>query len=465
MESSDAETDFDETSARNVTNIILKDDIKTYKKYLPQIKRLDSDAFKNMFQGNKEYEYNIQNRYHFNLLLDKFNNFSTLLDEWYEEEDKYDYIKQLWLKYISIESMKNKTESEIQNFLSTKNINYSSWPSSIKEKFLQICANTEQTIIYKFKKSFEKLPNTVKKLLGVIYSISKYCSENGKKLFQNFSFNYIFSIIKKYIGIDLDNNSKLKEICISLCKFFKIDDFKMENILEYLKNIIAEFPLMQSSKNIIQVSTNLASVFDSTIGSICYGIIGIYNLTSAFLSYSKIIKSMEKIKGFEKAVDEINKRFQEHKKIVDEKLESNKSRDIENLNSTIEICIEYIKHDKIDIIELIKQIKDCLDECKLMEKEKIAKIIASIIQAGVGVVACILTGGISCILYIGGALLNGATVVLEGININHLKTNIKELERILKKANDLEKEIDEELERIANILKENNDSIPSFCED
>jgi len=96
----------------------LSTDIKTYKKYLPQIKRLDSDAFKNMFQGNKEYEYNIQNRYHFNLLLDKFNNFSTLLDEWYEEEDKYDYIRQLWLKYISIESMKNKTESEIQNFLS-----------------------------------------------------------------------------------------------------------------------------------------------------------------------------------------------------------------------------------------------------------------------------------------------------------------------------------------------------------
>ena len=173
MESSDAETDFDETSARNVTNIILKDDIKTYKKYLPQIKRLDSDAFKNMFQGNKEYEYNIQNRYHFNLLLDKFNNFSTLLDEWYEEEDKYDYIRQLWLKYISIESMKNKTESEIQNFLSTKNINYSSWPSSIKEKFLQICANTEDTIIYKFKKSFEKLPNISKFFIQLYFFDNK----------------------------------------------------------------------------------------------------------------------------------------------------------------------------------------------------------------------------------------------------------------------------------------------------
>lgn len=136
MEYSDDETDFDEKSAREVTETLLEEDIKIYRKFLPDIKKLDSKSFKNMFYGNKNYNYNIRNRIQFNLLLDKFDNFKALLEEWYEDKDTYCYIRELWLKYISIESLRDKGESEINKFLLTKNINYPSWPKRIKDKFI-----------------------------------------------------------------------------------------------------------------------------------------------------------------------------------------------------------------------------------------------------------------------------------------------------------------------------------------
>ena len=126
MEYSDDETDFDEKSAREVTETLLEEDIKIYRKFLPDIKKLDSKSFKNMFYENKNYNYNIRNRIQFNLLLDKFDNFKALLEEWYEDKDTYCYIRELWLKYISIESLRDKGESEINKFLLTKNINYPS---------------------------------------------------------------------------------------------------------------------------------------------------------------------------------------------------------------------------------------------------------------------------------------------------------------------------------------------------
>ena len=141
MIDSDAETDFDESSARDITQTILEDDVKIYRKFLPEIKNLDTQSFKNMFNGNKNYCYKVRNRLQFNLLLDKFDNFKTLLEEWYEDPSTYTYFKELWINYISLESLRDKNEYEIQNLLVSKNIKYMSWPQRIKNRFIQICKN------------------------------------------------------------------------------------------------------------------------------------------------------------------------------------------------------------------------------------------------------------------------------------------------------------------------------------
>ena len=79
-----------------------------------------------------------------------------------------------WKKYISIESLRDKKEKEIEDFLSEKKINYKSWPQIIKDEFLNIIQNTKDTIIFSCKKSFEQFPTIMKNLLGKLYSISEY---------------------------------------------------------------------------------------------------------------------------------------------------------------------------------------------------------------------------------------------------------------------------------------------------
>ena len=104
----DSSDKFNEDSARELTEYVLKNDIKIYKKFLPVIKQLDSQSFYNMFKGNINYEYKIKNRLEFNLLLNKFDNFKILLEEWYTDKMKYPYIQELWLKYISLAGLSEK---------------------------------------------------------------------------------------------------------------------------------------------------------------------------------------------------------------------------------------------------------------------------------------------------------------------------------------------------------------------
>ena len=137
-----------------------------------------------MVYANKKYDYDIKDKDKFNFLLTKFENFKFLLDEWYEDKDKHFYINELWKKYISIESLRDKKEKEIEDFLSEKKINYKSWPQIIKDEFLNIIQNTKDTIIFSCKKSFEQFPTLMKNLLGKLYSISEYCKKMKMIYFQ-----------------------------------------------------------------------------------------------------------------------------------------------------------------------------------------------------------------------------------------------------------------------------------------
>lgn len=450
MIDSDAETDFDEYSARNITQTILEDDVKIYRKFLPEIQNLDTQSFKNMFNGNKNYCYKVSNRLQFNLLLDKFDNFKTLLEEWYEDPNTYIYFKDLWINYISLESLRDKSEYEIQNFLLSKNINYMSWPQRIKNIFIQICKNTSNTIISKFRKVFEKLPEIVKKILGMIYSASEYCLQKGEKMLPNFMKQYALSIVGGFINIGVNNFSLIKEVIFDLCSNFKISNFSFKNCINFMKNYASKY------KELAKIG------FESKFALVSYGIASVYKFFSSYTNYIEIKNTMKKIQGFETAIDQLEKNFQNHKTLIEMRLNSNVSRDIQSLNDTIESCIVLINADKTLVTNLIREINTCLEESKKAKKKETLNLIGSIVQTGVGIAGAILTGGATCVLYIGGALLNGGSIVLNGINIDNLKTNIKELNRILQKAKNLEKEIDEEIGKITIILKENKDASPTF---
>lgn len=446
------DTDFEEQPARELADFILENDVKFYRKFRSEVKKLDSKSFKNMFSGNKNYNYNIRNKIHFNQLVTKFENFKFLLEEWYEDKDTYIYIKQLWEKYISIESLKDKKEEEIENFLTEKKINYASWPQRIKDQFLNIIQNTKNTIIFTFKQSYQKLPNLMKSLLNNLYNFSEYCREKGNKLFSNLSKNQIFILAKHLFNIDINNFPSFANIILQSVSSFekKTLEFAIENG-SYLLNI--------NPKNYSDI---LKGEKGPTLGASIYSIMAFYNLYNSYNNYENTKSQMIKINGYEKKIDEIELDFEMHRKKIED-LSNNKALNLLEYNSELENCVKLIREDKEKIIKIIEEIKKLIDQNNEQKKDKILDIAGSVVKVGIGIIGGFSVKGVSSLINFGGAIMNGGSAILDALTINKLNENIAKLEIILAKAKKIESKIDNELKKLKELIEENADAAPTFC--
>lgn len=78
-----------------------------------------------------------------------------ILEEWYEEQKYYEYLKELWSKYPCIEDLKNKEEPELEKILISYSINYDKWPPDIKTQFKILISSTDNTKSFELKNLIE----------------------------------------------------------------------------------------------------------------------------------------------------------------------------------------------------------------------------------------------------------------------------------------------------------------------
>ena len=443
------DTDFEERAARVLVDLILENDVKTYRKFLPEIRKLDSNSFKNMFCGNKNYNYSIKNKFQFNQLLNKFENFKFLLEEWYEDADTYVYIKELWEKYISIESLRDKKEKEIEDFLSGKDIEYISWPQRIKKQFLKIIQNTKDTIIFAYRKTFKKIPDLMKNFLGKLYTISQYCCKHGKNMFSNLSKNQIFIILRKYYNIDLEKLAILSNTFIDLVSGCQ------DKALELIIETSGSLPIFKEDYSEL-IKGNNGPLF----GSIVYSALSFYNLYNSYDNYKTIKNQLKNVKGYEKKIDEIEEDFEEHKKKIED-LSNNNELEINEFNLELENCVKLILEDKEKISKLIIEIKTWQ---KIEQQKKAAiNIMGSGIKMVAGIVGAVITKGTPCAINAIGAAANGFSIIFDSISINNLKDIIENLEKSLERAKQVEIKINDELKKLKDKLKENEEAAPVFC--
>jgi len=151
---------FDEGKARELVYFLLESDTNIFKKLIPDVKSLNSEAFEKLFQGipykknNDEkdgYDYNVRNKKMFERLLDKFDNFYVILDSWYKDEKYHQYLKEIWKKYISIENLRGKDDRELEKIFKLNHIDDSNWPEDIKEEFKILIRSTKDTRVIKLK--------------------------------------------------------------------------------------------------------------------------------------------------------------------------------------------------------------------------------------------------------------------------------------------------------------------------
>jgi hypothetical protein len=447
-----SEEDFDEQSAREVTCIILQKDIKAFKKFLKPISKMDKISFCKMFKGDLTYKYPISNIIQFNLLLDKFNNFHFLLEEWYTDKNTYDYIKELWLNYISMESLREKNPGQIKNYLISQGIQFDDWKDEYKKKFIEICRNTKDRVIEMFKKVYANLPESMKKLAGNLVSFGESCKEAGNFILGNFTPIYIVSFIGTFCHVVAKDLPLIKDVCLNLVSTFKQKGFNITNFLNFFKANSCQFK---------ELATKCLS---SPFATAMYGISSLLKIFSTVEEYKQIDKMLDQIKIFEDQIKKIRESFKIHQKEIEDILKVSSYLSPETLNSKLNICVSLIKIDKENIQNLLSNINFAIKQSEDMKTQQAFSIAGGIVQVGIGVTGAILTCGLSCVIYGVGAIANAVSVILSGINIDKLKDIVKKLKEKLEEAKALEKDINKCYDEIQNILKENEKVNPKFCE-
>ena len=173
------EVTFNEAKARNLVDYLLEDDIPVFKKLRHEIRAMDSHSFINLFQGirfknpqnGNGFEYKVKNKKSFKELLEKFDNFYDIIESWYLDESYYNYIKDLWLNYISIKDLVEMNENAREELLKSYDIDYKNWPENVKKEFIWIIRLSKNKKIFteKREKEISEIRNEFKCLLKKMY--------------------------------------------------------------------------------------------------------------------------------------------------------------------------------------------------------------------------------------------------------------------------------------------------------
>lgn len=442
--------DFNEKKAKEVSNYLLKNDIKIYRQFLTSINDLDSKSLENLFNGNNNYNYSIKEHYHFDLLIAKFNNFKDLLFEWYEDEENYKYLKELWLKNISLESLIDKKDNEIEQCLENKDIYISKWPEDKKEIFLQNLRNTKNTIYKKIKKFFDSIPEKIKKILEIINSLSKNLKKKGIGDLSTNLLKYASLIVMAYINLPKTNYS-CKDIC-NICIDFISNlpsKFSFKEGIQYLKN---NFPKFKET---------LKYIYEAKSTKVLYVLNSVYNLGSSFYDVKSITKIMKSIKNkeYDKEINKIEEQFNADRKQIHEDL--NKC-DISEYDFILRYGIEKIEKTEIKLREIIIGLNQYIQEVENNKNSQISGIVGGILQLGIGIVGGIATSGASSFLYFATSGINALSVIIRGVNINKLKDMNKEIQSYKEKCDAIHKEIEKELLELKSLLTQGQEAAPCY---
>lgn len=437
---------FNEDKAREVTNYLLKNDIKIYRQFMPLINGFNSEQFEKLFNGIDDYDYKIKMHYHFQLLIAKFNNYKNLLLEWYEDNENYKYLKELWLKNISFESLINMKDNEIEQCLENKDIYINKWPKDKKEIFLQNLRDSRNTIYKRIKRFFSSIPEKLKKLLELINSLTIELEKKGIGDIAFSLLNYGSSIA--LIFLNCPQLSTYRDIC-----------------RDFITNLPSKISFKEGIEYIKQNAPNykgmLKSIYDKKGTMAIYVLTSLYNLGSSIYNIYSINKLMKEIddKNYEKEINKIEEEFYNDRKKIHADLNS---CDISQYDKILREGIEKIENHEKKLRYIIIGINKYIEEVETKKGRQISSIIGGIVQLGIGIVGGIVTGGVASAIYFASSGLNAISVIISGVNIDKLKDLNKKLLSYKKKADSLHNEIKKEIHELNSSLKEDQEAAPIY---
>ena len=121
---------------RKLAEYLISNDSNIFKRHLLEVQNLSDEEFNELFEGNTEYQnFNVQNKAKFTQLVAKFDDNQDLIIEWYNREDYYKFILEIWKPNI-LQKLKEADNQNAKNeILIHFKINTSNWDADFKDYF------------------------------------------------------------------------------------------------------------------------------------------------------------------------------------------------------------------------------------------------------------------------------------------------------------------------------------------
>jgi hypothetical protein len=498
---------FDEAKARELIYFLLNNDSIVYKKLIPEIKNLNSEALEHLFQGtsfrkdaNDEegYYYNVKNKKMFEKLLDKFDNFYVILDAWYKDKKYYQYLKQLWSKYISIQNLFCKNEKEMENkieeILNGNKIDYTNWPEDIKDEFKILVKSTGNTRIMELKDIIDNRFSELKNVVDQLVKFKEACKHmpevknyelNTQKMITMFG-GIMLSIAFAYSkGMEAINYKQLKllKTLITYNNFdgieFIDEDIKcfmeefeaeykgstgtyLRNLLfsnpgEFNENISVDVKCIDGKIDNLDITKKIKIFLKSKWVSGLHCVLSFLNLGWSVYELRETFKNFNVVKQYEKSLEDIRTSFNSHKLELGILPDDSK----ESIAKIMEVY-NNIREDQKQLQNLMEDILKSINILEFQQKKATGLCTTSVALGVAGVAGTILTGGTTTAIYGISTVVNAISAVVSGTNIYMSMEIVKNLNDILKRAIELNKEIQDTIDNLINELNKRIEIEPKF---
>jgi len=479
---------FDEIRARKVVISLLKKDAIIYRKLIPEIEKLDSESFENLFSGEAEYKYNIKSQTILKKLLIKFDNFLIILFSWYKEDKYYKYLEELWIKYPSIEDLRVlETEKELADRLQSYSINYTYWPEDIKKSFKSCITQTEGTKVMDLKKQLEDNYSQVSSVISELKLLKNKFKETEEQLYEKNAENIALKIISTTLGIIAPvgaflankaiNDKKIrvvnKLVCKTCCLSPKQNEIFSKDILKTIKEekLTGNFDFYDNKRRLhelnikckngqldnINLGQKVRAVFKSKLVCGLHAALSFLNLGWSIYELTQTYKGFEDVKNYKIRLEECKRLFEMHKNGI-----GILPDDFIIATERIKNVINEIRQDQQRLRELIRDIRKSIEIQESQKKKSIAGLAASIGLGAFGIIGGIVScNGVAAVYGI-STIANIASGAAHTANIVMSSKIIGQLNQILDEAYKEEEKIQQEIDKLYEELTQRIKQEPKF---
>ena len=489
---------FDEVKARELVYFLLNNDTNIFKKLIPDIKTLNREAFENLFQGipykkaaNDEngYNYNVKNKKMFTKLLDKFDNFYCIIDSWYKDKKYHQYLKEIWQRYISIQNLKGKDDKELEIFLKSNKIDYANWPEDIKDEFKILIASTEDTRIMElkniiddqfsefnciieklnsFKETIKDIPdiknyeinaqNMILKILGTVMIPIAICSQQGMNAIDCKQIKSVQKLIYNNSDYDMPEVEKITKGLLDKIKGQQGSvniKYKLSDPLECINEV--NIKCTDGKIDNLNISEKAKAFLKNKWVCGLHAILSFLNLGYSVYELTQTYKGFTELKNFNNRLNEIRTFFNIHKKEI-----GILPDDFKEAVKRINEVYNKIRQDQKDLQQLMEDIMKSIKIQESQQKKAKAGLATSIALGAFGVVGGIITSNATSVVYGISSVANVISAVTNGKNIYMSKEIVKGLNEVLQKAINLNKEIQDEIDKLIKELNKRIEEQPKF---